>query len=89
MPQARLQIKLTPRASRDRLVGREGDCLKVSLSAPPVDGQANQSLIKFLAKNLKISPSSVNLIQGTTSRHKLVQIDGLNLEDIWKRLNIP
>jgi uncharacterized protein (TIGR00251 family) len=86
MGQARLQIRLNPRSSRDRLAGREGDVWRVSLAAPPVDGQANQSLLRFLAKNLGLSPSSLTLAQGRASRRKLVLVDGLGQEELERRL---
>jgi uncharacterized protein (TIGR00251 family) len=87
MEQARLRVKLNPRSSRDRLVAKEGDRLKVSLTSPPVDGQANQALIKFLAKILKVAPSSLTLAQGAASRDKLIIVDDLSQGELWARLD--
>ncbi|MDR2386392.1 MAG: DUF167 domain-containing protein [Deltaproteobacteria bacterium] len=87
MDQSRLRVKLNPRSSRDRLVGRLGDLLKVNLTSPPVDGQANQALIKFLAKILKLAPSSLSLAQGASSRDKLIVVNGLSPEELWARLD--
>ncbi|MDR2302697.1 MAG: DUF167 domain-containing protein [Deltaproteobacteria bacterium] len=87
MDQSRLRVKLTPRASRDRLVAREGERLKVTLTSPPVDGQANQALIKFLAKALKLAPSKLTLAQGAASRDKLIVVDDLSQEELFARLD--
>jgi uncharacterized protein (TIGR00251 family) len=83
---ARLRVKLTPRASRDRLAGREGELLKVHLTSPPVDGQANRDLLKFLAKILQLAPSRLTLAQGAASRDKLILVSGLSPDQLWARL---
>jgi uncharacterized protein (TIGR00251 family) len=86
MNQTKLQIRLTPRSSRDRITGREGDCLKISLSAPPVDGQANQSLLKFLSKTIKVKVSALSIVQGAASRNKVALVIGLTEGEVWERL---
>jgi uncharacterized protein (TIGR00251 family) len=87
METARLQVKLTPRAEANRLVGWLGDRLKVHLTSPPVDGQANHNLLKFLGKSLKVAPSKLDLCQGITSREKTILITGLSQEELWSRLD--
>jgi len=69
-----LAVQLQPRASRDEIVGPHGDALKIRLTAPPVDGQANACLIKFLAKAFGVSRSQVRLVSGETARNKQVRI---------------
>jgi uncharacterized protein (TIGR00251 family) len=54
------------------IVGRYGDCLKLKVTAPPVDGAANKMCIKFLAKRLSVSPSSLEIISGHGSRTKKI-----------------
>jgi uncharacterized protein (TIGR00251 family) len=69
-----LRLVLQPKASRDAFVGFLGDELKVAITAPPVDGQANKHLIKFLSKQFKVAKSAVIVEKGLLNRHKLVRI---------------
>jgi uncharacterized protein len=70
-------IKVMPRASKNQIVGREGDSVKVRLNAPPVDGKANDALVKFLAASFGVSLRQVEIVAGATSRHKVVRITGV------------
>lgn len=65
-----LHVVVQPRADRDGFVGRHGDHLKIRLTAPPVDGQANERLIAFLAGQFGVPRSSVTLRRGQASRIK-------------------
>lgn len=65
-----LTLRVQPRASRDELVGPLGDALKVRITAPPVDGKANEHLIRFLAKAFGVPRSAVELLSGDTGRDK-------------------
>ncbi|AZP43561.1 DUF167 family protein YggU [Rahnella aceris] len=69
-----LRLVIQPKASRDSLVGLHGDELKVAITAPPVDGQANTHLVKFLAKQFKVAKSQVSIEKGELGRHKQVHI---------------
>ncbi len=69
-----LRIKAQPKASKDEFCEVLGECLKVRITAPPVDGKANQHLIKFLAKQFKVSKSRVELLSGETSREKRFKV---------------
>ncbi|PKO00713.1 MAG: YggU family protein [Chloroflexi bacterium HGW-Chloroflexi-4] len=78
-----IKIKLIPRSSRNEVVGLMADgTIKIKLTAPPVEGKANLSLIKFLADKLKTSPTSIEIISGKTSHSKLISIDGINQNTI-------
>ena len=70
----RLRIFLQPKASKDRIAGIHDDELKITITAPPVDGQANAHLLKFLSKSFKVPKSSIILEKGELSRHKQVWI---------------
>lgn len=70
-----LHIYLQPRASSDKVIGIHDDCLKIRLTAPPIEGRANAYLIKFLAKCFKVPEQRVNITQGEQSRKKWVRID--------------
>lgn len=79
-------IKLHPRAKKNSITGEVGDALKVSLTAPPVDGKANQACIEFFANLLKVPRSSVTIASGQSSRRKVIRVTGLSAEEIRKRL---
>ena len=70
----RLRIFLQPKASKDYIAGIHDDELKITITAPPVDGQANAHLLKFLSKSFKVPKSSIILEKGEFSRHKQVWI---------------
>lgn len=69
-----LQIHLQPKASKDAFVGQHGERLKVTITAPPIDGKANSYLIKFLAKQFGVSQKQVTIIRGEHSRDKTICI---------------
>lgn len=71
-----LALRVQPRASHDEVAGLHGDRLKVRLTAPPVDGAANEHLRRFLAGLFGVAPSQVRLLKGETGRDKLVEISG-------------
>ncbi len=83
---ASITVKLHPRARKNAVTGEVGDALKVSLTAPPVDGKANQACIEFFAELLKVPRSSVTIASGQTSRRKVIRVAGLSAEEIRKRL---
>ena len=69
-----LQVIIQPRASKDDIAGPQGERLKIRITAPPVDGQANQHLIRFLAKTFKVPKSRVIIESGETGRLKRIRI---------------
>lgn len=80
---ARLVVRLTPKAAADRVDGWEADeqgrpYLKVRVTAPPIEGRANDALIAFLAKRLKLPKSRLSLLAGDTSRLKQIEVEGLD-----------
>lgn len=70
----RLRIFLQPKASRDQIVGIHDNELKIAITAPPVEGQANAYLLKFLSKLFKVPKSSIVLEKGELQRHKQIFI---------------
>ena len=83
-----LKVVITPRAKASAVVGLQGEDLKIKIAAPPVDGAANQALIKFLARLLGLGSGDLSLVAGQTGRRKIVRVDGLNEEELWSRLDI-
>jgi uncharacterized protein (TIGR00251 family) len=72
-----LHLKITPRSSKNEIIGELPDgTLKIKLKAPPVDGEANKELIKFLSKEFNIAKSKIKIVKGETSRNKVIEIDG-------------
>lgn len=69
-----IRLVLQPKASRDQFVGIHNEELKITITAPPIDGKANAHLIKFLSKSFKVSKSAVLLEKGELSRHKQIRI---------------
>ncbi|MFA6033586.1 MAG: DUF167 family protein [Myxococcota bacterium] len=84
-----MRICIQPRASKCRVVGMLGDELKVSVTAPPVDGAANEMLTGFLAALLSVPRGSVNIRSGESSRHKLVAVSGVNASRVKTSLGLP
>ena len=81
-----LEVYVQPKASRNELVGIHEGTLKVRLTAPPVEGEANKECVKFLAKLLNIPRSRVEVVQGHKSRRKTVLILGITGEELQNRL---
>lgn len=71
-----LTLHIQPGAKKTEFAGLHGEALKIRLAAPPVDGKANEALIKFVAETLKLPKSAVNLKSGQTSRRKVLEISG-------------
>ena len=77
-----LRILVQPRASRDQLVGIQGEELKVRLAAPPVEGAANAACCAFFAKLCRLPRSRVTLVAGESSRHKRLLLSGAKAADV-------
>ncbi len=83
---ATFAVKVHPRAKKNAVTGEVGDALKLSLTAPPADGRANEACIEFFAKLLKLPRSSVTIASGHSSRQKVIRISGLSAEEVRKRI---
>ena len=78
-------VKVRPRAKKNAITGKLGDALKVSLTAPPVEGRANEGCIEFFAKLLKVPRASVSIASGETTRSKVVRVVGMPAEELRRR----
>ena len=83
-----LNVRIHPHAKMNGITGKIGDALKVSLTAPPVDGKANEACIEFFAKLLKVPRSSVTIAAGQTSRNKVIRVAGLSAKEVETRLSL-
>ena len=81
-----LTLHVQPRASRTEIVGPFGGALKIRLAAPPVDGEANDELIRFLAKELGVPKGAMEIVRGATGRKKVVRIAGADEGKVRKIL---
>ncbi len=81
-----ITLKVTPKASRNAVLGVEETWLRVALTAPPVDGKANEAARRFLAETLSVSRGSVTLLTGQTARLKRFAISGISPETARQRL---
>lgn len=83
---ARLAVHVQPRARRTEVVGRHGEAIKLRLAAPPVDGAANEELIRFLSNQLGVPRSAVTIARGRSGRRKTVVIEGLTADAVTRAL---
>lgn len=83
---ARIRFHIQPRASRTELAGIHGSALKVRVQAPPVEGAANQALLRFLADRLGCPIRNLDLVHGATGRAKTVEVRGLTPDQVMARL---
>jgi len=82
------KIYLQPKSSKNEIVGPYRDGIKVKVTAPPTEGKANNVLIRFLAKELSISPSRIEILKGLHSREKTLKISGMVNQELRKKLQI-
>jgi len=83
---ATFSVKVHPRAKKDAIAGIVGDALKLALTAPPVEGKANEACIRFFAEFLRVPRSSVTIAAGETSRNKVIRVQGLTAAQVEERL---
>jgi len=81
-----LTVHIQPKASTTECVGIHGAALKIRVAAPPVDGAANEELIRFLARSLSIPVTSVQIQSGANGRHKRVRLNGVTAAHVTARL---
>ena len=79
-------VRVVPRASKTEIAGEISKTMKVRVASPPVDGAANEELVKFLAKKLGVARSDVGLISGTASRTKTIRVYGLTARQLLDAL---
>ena len=83
---ATFQVKVHPRARKNAITGVVGEALKLALTAPPVEGRANEACIAYLAEFLNVARSSVTIAAGDSSRQKLIRVAGLSAAQVEAKL---
>jgi uncharacterized protein len=81
-------VKVHPRARKNAITGEIGDALKLALTAPPVEGRANEACVSFFADLLNVARSSVTIAAGHSSRNKVIRIAAMSAAEVQKRLNV-
>jgi uncharacterized protein (TIGR00251 family) len=84
---ATFQVRVQPRAKKNAVAGEVGEALKLALTAPPIEGRANQACIAFLAELLNVPRSSVTIAAGQSSRNKVIRVVGLSAAQVENRLS--
>jgi uncharacterized protein len=80
----RLTVKVTPNAGRNEISGEKDGVLLVRIGAPPEKNKANKELVSFLAERLGVKKADIEILRGETGRNKVIEISGVNREDIEK-----
>lgn len=84
---ATIRLRVQPGAKRDAIRDFADGVLRVSVTAPPLEGRANEAVLRFIAEILGVRRSRVSLVSGETSREKVIAIDGLTQAEAVARLN--
>jgi uncharacterized protein (TIGR00251 family) len=83
-----LRVRLQPRAKRDEVVGERAGAVVIRVTAPPVDGKANDALCRLIAKAAGVAPSKVSVIRGHAARNKVVRVEGVDLAALRATLGL-
>jgi len=84
-------VRLVPRGGVDRIDGVVDGALRVHVAAPPVDGAANEALIRLIGRALDLPPSRIRLVAGASNRRKVMEVDGMEpavLRSRWQGLDV-
>jgi len=76
-----------PRSANNKICGLQDEYLKIHITSPPVDGNANKMCVKFLAKILSVSQSQIAIVSGQNGRKKIIRIDGMNTSEFLKKIS--
>ena len=79
-------VRVQPRAKRNAVIGEVGEAVKIALTAPPVEGRANDACVEFLAELFGVARTAVSIISGATSRNKVVRVAGVTPSQVEDRL---
>jgi uncharacterized protein len=81
-----VRVRLQPRARGDEIVGERAGALLVRVSAPPIEGRANDALCRLLAKAAGVAPSRASVVKGSSARDKVVRLEGADASAVGERL---
>jgi hypothetical protein len=86
VPAASIKVRLQPRAKRDEIVGERDGVLIVRVTAPPLEGKANSALCALIARRLRVGRTRVEIVRGSSSRDKLVRVEGVTTAELRRAL---
>lgn len=89
MSSARVRIRVTPRSSRNEVLGYQESLLHVKVTAPPVEGAANAAIIRLLSDYFDVPKSRISLAVGAKGREKTFEVEGMTAEELAERLSKP
>jgi len=81
-----LNIRLTPRGSKNEILGWDGDTLRVKVTAPPLEGAANKACVQLVAQRLGVKRSQVTIVAGDKSRNKILRLTGVTIDEARQAL---
>jgi uncharacterized protein (TIGR00251 family) len=87
-PSATVSVRVVPRSAKEGVAGLEGGVVRIRLNAPPVEGQANEALVRFLARTVGVPKSRITLVTGERGRSKIVRVAGVTPEALMKALGL-
>ncbi len=81
-------VRLQPRAKKTAIIGEMDGALKLGVTDPPIEGRANDALVRFIADLLKVARSSVTIAAGESNRNKVIRVEGVTAEQVRFRLKV-
>ena len=87
-PSATVSVRVVPRSAKEGVAGLEGGVVRIRLNAPPVEGKANEALVRFLARAVGVPKSRITLVTGERGRSKIVRVAGVTPEALMKALGL-
>ena len=84
---AAIAVNLTSRTNKDQIIGIQDEIIEIGLTVPPTDNKANKVLVNFLAKQLRVKASTIEIVAGQTGPQKLISIIGLSPQEVTRRLS--
>jgi uncharacterized protein len=82
----RLTLRVQPRSRKNEIAGERGGALLVRVTAPPVDGKANEAVRQLIAKRLRVPAGRVSIVRGESSRDKLLEVEGIGDDELRRAL---
>lgn len=81
-----IKVKIAPGSSKNKIIGVYNDSLKITITAPPVEGKANKKCIAYLAKYFDMAKSKIEIISGQTSKNKLIKIYDISQKKFLEKI---
>lgn len=81
-----VKVKIVPGSSKNKIIGAYNDALKITITAPPIEGKANKKCITYLAKYFDVAKSKIEIISGRTSKNKLIKIYDISKKEFLDKI---